>query len=83
MYEQNLRPYIAFGYSNEYTLWNMGCEFLRQQKIRDPENTNYQTCLKPQGVLGSNKSCSEFLKVVLIQAMNVAQNAYKLFQWFF
>ena len=30
MYEQNLRPYIAFEYSNEYTLWNMGCEFLRQ-----------------------------------------------------
>lgn len=30
MYEQNLRPYIGFGYSNEYTLWNMGYEFLRQ-----------------------------------------------------
>ena len=52
MYEQNLRPYIAFGYSNEYTLWNMGCEFLRQQKISVTENTNYQTCLKPQRVLG-------------------------------
>ena len=49
MYEQNLMlsPCIVFGYSNEYTLWNMGCEFLRQYKIRDPENTNYQTCLKP------------------------------------